>query len=310
MPLNLKIRSHKTIAIIFIASLLINVLAIESTYSQQSCPKVQTSIQIIDETQIINKTGRKIFGTSVDTLQESYFKNYVTTLSKHVSAKIDEISQCHGDLKSSPEVKLFFVNRPLVKYPRRITFTTAPIVVPFNLEGTQSNGTRHLDSPWVKLTFGRSPRLVVRAVFLWNERQFLFDQALMSGIRASPTNPLLPIDEPIFKQFIEDYTDSVLLVPSPEAESVGLASISKRLPPEIFWLFRNAWQSTRGPFSGMVAGALNSAVTQGGIGYIDLTKTLVDQFFTSETTEIRYESVLDLKDIFTLDRYRVNNLLR
>jgi hypothetical protein len=299
MPLNLRIRSHKTIALIFIASLLINVLAIESTYSQQSCPKVQTSIQIIDET-----GGRQISGTSVDTLQDSPFKNYVTTISKHVSAKIDEISQCHGDLKSSPEVKLFFVYRPLVKS------TTAPIVAPFDLERTQSNDARYLDSPWVKLTFSRSPRLVVRAVFLWNERQFLFDQALMSGIRASPTNPLLPIDEPIFKQFIEDYTDSVLLVPSPEAESVGLASISKRLPPEIFWLFRNAWQSTRGPFSGMVAGALNSAVTQGGIGYIDLTKTLVDQFFASETTEIRYESVLDLKDIFTLDRYRVNNLLR
>ncbi|TAG74085.1 MAG: hypothetical protein EAZ23_07610, partial [Oscillatoriales cyanobacterium] len=86
MPLNLRIRSHKTIALIFIVSLLINVLAIESTYSQQSCPKVQTSIQIIDET-----GGRQISGTSsVDTLQESHFKNYVTTISKHISAKIDE----------------------------------------------------------------------------------------------------------------------------------------------------------------------------------------------------------------------------
>ncbi|MCC3404921.1 MAG: cadherin-like domain-containing protein [Microcoleus sp. PH2017_10_PVI_O_A] len=75
MPLNLRIRSYKTIAIIFIASLLINVLAIESTYSQQSCPKVQTSIQVIDET-----GRRQISGTSVDTLQESHFKNYVTNL--------------------------------------------------------------------------------------------------------------------------------------------------------------------------------------------------------------------------------------
>ncbi|MCC3603983.1 MAG: hypothetical protein JGK24_12200 [Microcoleus sp. PH2017_29_MFU_D_A] len=309
MPLNLRIQSHKTIALIFIASLLINVLAIESTYSQQSCPKVQTSIQIIDETQIINKTGRKIFGTSLDTLQESHFKNYVTILSKHISAKIDDWAQCHGDLKSSPEVELFFVNRPLVKYPRRLTFTTAPIVAPFDLERTQSNGTRHLDSPWVKLTFNRSPTIVVRAVFLWNERQFLFDQALMSGIRAPPTNPLLPIDQPIFEQFVQDYTDSMLLVPSSEAESVALASISKRLPPEIFWLFSNALQSTRGPFSGMVAGALDSAVGQAAIGYTDLTKALIDQFFASETTEIRYESVLDLKDLFTLDRYRINNLL-
>ncbi|MEG4430428.1 hypothetical protein QUA95_09940 [Microcoleus sp. F10_A2] len=267
----------------------------KSTYSKQSCPKVQTSIQIIDET-----GGRQISGTSLDTLQESPFKNYVTTISKHVSAKIDDRAQCHGDLKSSPEVKLFFVYRRLVK--------TAPIVAPFNLERTQSNGSRHLDSPWVKLTFSRSPRLVVRAVFLWNERQFLFDQALMSGIRASPTNPLVPIDEPIFEQFVQDYTDSVLLVPSPEAVSAGQTSISKRLPPEILWLFRNASQSTRSPFSGRVDSALRSAVGLAASGYTDLTKALVDQFFASETTESRYESVLDLKDLFTLDRYRIKKL--
>jgi hypothetical protein len=32
-------------------------------------------------------------------------------------------------------------------------------------------------------------------------------------------------------------------------------------------------------------------------------------FFTSAKTESRYESVLDLKDLFTLDQYRVKDLL-
>lgn len=298
MPVNLRIRSHKTIAIIFIVSLLIVVLTMKSTYSKQSCQNMQTSIQIIDET-----GGKRLSGTSsLATLQDSPFKNYVTTISKHVSAKIDEIAQCHGDLKSSPEVKLFFVYRPLV------TLTRAPIVAPFNLERTQSNGSRHLDSPWVKLTFNRLPMLVVRAVFVWNERQFLFDQALMSGIRALPTNPLVPIDEAIFDQFVQDYTDSVLLVPSPEAMSAGRTSISKRLPPDIFWLFSNALQSTRGPFSGMVASALRSTLSRGASGYTDLTKALVEQFFTSAKTESRYESILDLKDLFTLDQYRIKTL--
>jgi len=291
MRVNLKIRSHKTIAIIFIASLLINVLAIKSTYSQQNCPNVQTSIQIIDE-----MGGRWISETS---LYDSFFKNYVTTISKHVWAKIDDGTQCHGDLKSSPEVKLFFVYRRLV--------TSTPIVAPFNLERTQSNDTRNLESPWVKLTFSRSPKLVVHAVFLWNEQQFLLDQTLMSGIRASPTNPLVPIDGAIFDQFVEDY-DSVLAVRSPEARDAAQASISKRLPPEIFWLFRNARQSSLSAFQVEVTSALNSILTQAAIGYTELTKALVDQFFTSAQTEIRYESVLDLKDLFTLDRYRVNRL--
>jgi len=298
MPANLRIRSYKAIALIFIASLLINVLAMKSTYSKQSCQKVQTSIQIIDEAD-----GRQLSGTSIATLQDSPFKNYVTTLSEHVSAKIDEIAQCHEDLKSSPEVKLFFVYRPLVRS------TTAPTVAPLNLEHTQSNGTRHLDSPWVKLTFNHLPMLVMRAVFLWDERQFLVDQALMSGIRGLPTKPLVPIDDRIFGQFVQDYTDSVLLASSPEARSAAQASISKRLPPEILWLFRNVWQSTRGPFSEMVTSVFESTVERAASGYADLTKTLVDQFFTSAKTESRYESVLDLKDLFTLDQYRVKDLL-
>jgi hypothetical protein len=258
---------------------------------------MQTLIQIIDET-----GGRQLSGTSVATLEDSPFKNYVTTLSKHVSAKIDEIGQCDGDLKSSPEVKFFFVYRPLV------ASTSTPLGTPFNLERTQSNGTRHLDSPWVKLTFSRSPMFVVRAVFVWNERQFLLDQALMSDIRAPPTNPLIPIDDRIFGQFVQDYTDSVLLALSPEARSAAQASISKRLPAEILWLFRHAWQSTLAPFSMEVDHALRATVERAVIGYTDLTKALIDQFFASETTEIRYESVLDLKNVFTLDYYRVNQL--
>jgi hypothetical protein len=147
----------------------------------------------------------------------------------------------------------------------------------------------------------------VRAVFLWNEQQFLFDQSLMSSIRASPTNPLVPIDRAIFDQFVEDY-ESVLAVRSPEARDAAQASISKRLPPEIFWLFRNAPETSLSPFQVDVVFTLNSILMQAASGYTELTKALVDQFFTSAKTEIRYESVLDLKDIFTFDRYRVNRL--
>jgi hypothetical protein len=269
----------------------------KSTYSKQICPNRQTSIQIIDET-----GGRQFFGTSIAPLQNSHFQNYVTTISKYISTKMDEIAPCQGDLKNSPEVKLFFV------YRRLVTFTSAP-VAPFNLERTHSSGTRHLDTPWVKLTFNRSPRIVLRAVFLWNERQFLLDQSLMSGIRASPTNPMVSINDAIFNQFLQDYTDSVLLASSREARSAAQASISKRLPPEILWLFRHARQSTLAPFSVGVYRTLKFVVERAAIGYTDLTKALVDQFFASETTESHYESVLDLKDIFTLDQYQVKSPL-
>src|SRR4028118_118608 len=108
----------------------------------------------------------------------------------------------------------------------------------------------------------------------------------MLGIRALPTNPLVPIDGRIFRQFVQDYTDSILLALSPEVRSAAQASISKCLRPEVLGLFRHAWQTTRNPFFMMVTSALRSTIKQAQSGYTELTKTLFDQFFASETTEV------------------------
>jgi hypothetical protein len=43
-------------------------------------------------------------------------------------------------------------------------------------------------------------------------------------------------------------------------------------------------------------------------GYGNLTKALIDQLFAKPQTEIRYDCVLDLKDIFNIDKYRINQL--
>jgi hypothetical protein len=252
---------------------------------------MQTSIKIIDES-----GGKRLSGTTLETLENSPFKSYVTNVSKHVLTKIEETSQCSGSANSHPTVELLFVYRPLV----------TPATAPFDFNHSKSNGTRYLDSPWVKLTKSSSPNLSVRGAFVWNERQFLFDQALMAGSRASPTN-LPPIDESVFGQYVQDYTDSVLGVPQKD-RSVAQANISKRVPVEILWLFRHAWQSTRGPFSGSVYSAHKATIKLAAIGYTDLSKTIIDKFLVSEKPEVRYKSVLDLKDVFSLDSYRVERL--
>jgi hypothetical protein len=284
---------HQTVTIIFFASLLITVFAVKSTYSVQRCQKMQTSIKIIDES-----GGKRLSGTTLATLEASPFKNYVTSISQHVSTKIGEMAQCPGDIKSAPEVELFFVYRPLV----------TPATAPFNFKLTKSPSTRYLDSPWLKITKSSSPKLSVRAAFIWNERQFLVDQAELSGSRTSPSNPLVPIDERIFEQYVQDYTNSVLLAASPEAKVVAQTNISKRLPAEVLWLFRKAWQSTLAPFSGEVNYALRSTIQRGESGYTDITKILVNLSFSSAKIGSRYESILDLKDIFTIDKYRIDQL--
>ena len=130
----------------------------------------------------------------------------------------------------------------------------------------------------------------------------------MSGARASPTKHLVPIEGRVFGQFVQDYTDSVLLASSPEARSSAQADISQRIPPDVLWLFRQAWQSTLAPFSMEVESALGSTIKRVSAGYTSLAKTLVDRCFASAKAEQRYESVHELKDVFMLDQYRIVRL--
>jgi hypothetical protein len=293
------IRTHKTVAIAFVVALLIILMPLCTSYTNAadtkssvgSCQK-PTSIKIIDESGGQSPTGRSMTNSEV-----SPFKNYVNTISKYAFAKIDEMGQCKGDLNNDPQVELVFVYRPMLSYG----------IAPFNFEPTKSNDTRQLDSPWVKIAISKSPKLIVREAFIWNERQFLLDQALLSDARYAPTKPPLPIDRRIYQQFIGDYMD-FLLAPSLTAETAANANLGKRVPADILWLLRHAPQNTSAPFPGFVRSALNKTIKKGTDQYINLTKTLLNRRFTSVQIEQRYESVLDLKDVFNIDKYQINPL--
>jgi hypothetical protein len=146
----------------------------------------------------------------------------------------------------------------------------------------------------------------VRAAFIWSERQFLLDQVLMSGQYSAPIKNLVPVERHVYKQFLRDYTESVIFASSQEAETKALTHLAERIPPDLLWLFRHARQSTRGPFIGSVRSALNTTIEKVTEQYIELTKTLLSPFFSSAPFQERYESVLDLKGVFNLDQYRID----
>jgi hypothetical protein len=251
----------------------------------------QTSIKIIDETGGSDPQPRSIRNS-----QNSPFKNYVNTISKHFFTKIDAMGQCQGNWIGNPQVELVFVYRPLISYG----------IAPFNFERTQSNDTKHLDSPWIKLTMSKSPRSIVRAVFIWNERQFLLDQAVLLDATTAPTKPPVPIDERIYQQFIRDYidTDSVILSSSKAAKANALTNLSKRLPPDVIWLLRHSAIESDPPTP--LRSTMDETIKQRADIYINLSKSLLDRRFASAQSEQRYDSVLDLKDVFNIDKYRIN----
>jgi hypothetical protein len=292
------IRTRKTITIAFVVSLILTQLCGSCTDTSKSdyvvktigsCHR-QTSMRIIDETGGIDSSR-----TSVKTRRNTPFKFYVNTISKHVFTKIDEMGLCQKDGQGDPEVELVFIYRPIVSHQ----------IPPFKFERTRSDDTQQVDSPWVQLTMNKSPRFFLRAAFLLNERQFLFDQALLSDTRAVPTNPLIPFNPDTYSQFLDDYKNAVLLAPSKEVQDAAQVNISKRLPADILWLFRHA-----GQIEGVLSNrqAIWDTLDRGSAQYIELTLALLKHRLASVQIEQRYNSVLDLKDVFNIDKYRIKSL--
>ncbi|GBL17037.1 hypothetical protein MTo_04364 [Microcystis aeruginosa NIES-1211] len=237
---------------------------------------------------------------SIKAVNDPYFKSFITSLTDYISAKFSKTKPCQGNSREESRINLIFVRLPLV------TSGDEPLKPPPGLPTSRANITCRLDSPWVQLAIRRSSSPIIDAVFVWNERQFLWDQVLLSGQRPSLTQPLIPLGNRLFQQYAADYAGSEIMR-SPSGENPQ-PSISKRIPADVLWLFRHSWQSTRGPFSNIAQSAMRKTVEQGANGYTNLTKILVDQCFISSKTEIRYKNVLDLQQILTLDQYRINRL--
>jgi hypothetical protein len=260
------------------------------------CAQNSYEIHIIDE----SVTRQEIL--SVEAVTNSHFRSFITSIKHHVLSKFPGAVSCQENLDNKPKIELVFVRLPLVTSENR------PIAPAPSPDASRSDVICRLDSPWAKLTVNRAERPLVRGVFIWNERQFLLDQALMAGAQASFGTAPVPFNESVFDKFIQDYTNSVLLAPSPEARNMALTGVAKRLPPEVFWLFRRSPQSTRGPFTGFVMSALSTTIARANPQYTALTKVILNRCFASRRTEERYESVLDLKNLFPIDKYRIDQL--
>jgi hypothetical protein len=288
-----RILAHKKLFTGCIVTLLIVLLAKNFMYFPGVCIQ-QPSIITIDES-----TQNMLPGSSVPFSNNRYLQQYITAISKHFSTKIDRLGKCRY-------AELSFVYRPLIDDG----------IPPSNIELTKFYDARTLDSPWVKMTISNWFKPIVRAVFIWNERQFMLDQALMNparmlGVPVDPNQSLLPLDLQVFNRFLTVYREAEELAiekfmtakrnkqPLTICKEISRATIvnnTRQLPADMFWAARR-WRA----LSGGVDKVSEESVGQ----YIDMTRALLDRRFASLQTEQKYQSVLDLKDVFDIDKYRI-----
>jgi hypothetical protein len=209
------------------------------------------------------------------------------------------MGQCIEAVNGKPKVELVFVYRPLI----------SDGIEPFDFERNKTDPVKQLDSPWVKITLNKSPNPLIHAAFIWSERQYLLDQALISGMLVSPTKPPMPLDESTFMKYGRDHLHTTFSARSPAAEAVAQINLSKRLPADILWLFNRGLMTGLTWDDDQAIHATEFRLERERVGYNDLTEALIDKFFASSKTEIRYQEILQLENIFNLCKYQLRSLI-
>jgi hypothetical protein len=244
--------------------------------------------------------GIQLPGEALNTLPDSLFKNFITSILAHITNNIDQLARKSPSGAGKTEVTFFFIYRPLIQ--------VKPLRLPPWPESPQAHGSCSLMSPWVQLTIDRSSNLTVQAVFIWNERQVLLDQALLAGADIPDLGSPKSITSHLFEEYVQDYVDTILLASSPEERALAQESIAKRIPADILWLFRHAWQSTFAPFSMEVHHALGLTLKRASPSHIALVEMLANRGIAQCRTGERYRTILDLRDIVDLSDYRIDNI--
>lgn len=258
------------------------------------CPVEAVPIQIVNVKKsgpVTSLSAAKISGS------RPQFRSFVRAVTEHVAARLVRDQLCIDGAESKRQSLLQFVGWEFAD--ERGKEFLAPAL---SMEARLSGGCR-ISSPWIDIVFERRPDPWIRGVVRWNERQLLADQAVLAGARNVPTGLAMPLQLGEYGAFEDDYERSELL------GRPASKPIEERIPPDLLWLFRHSWQSTRAPFGAYVGGAMGKAVEKNAEPYTKLIFALIDRCFASDGAEFRYSSILDVADLISLEQYKIDTLL-
>ncbi len=218
------------------------------------------------------------------------FASFVTTVTKHLAAKSTQEKLYLDNIESKGLSLLQFV-------PLAINSGSRSSVPPLE---DRAFGVCRINSPWIDLAIERSPVPFVRGIVRYNERQLLTDQAILDGVSNIPLGQAIPLTNDEFNRYAD-----LEYAPSEIRRQPALKPIEERVPPDLLWLFRRAWQDSPGLFFGPAGASMRKAMETGAEGYTQIVIALIDQCFAYEGAYIHYNSILDVADLVSIDQYKI-----
>lgn len=219
---------------------------------------------------------------------KSPFSRYIFELMSQIRKELAVEPACNGDINNKDtELSFTFVQRHFPLYGQR---SPRPIYK-LNIEQELANHySCQLSSPWLEMKIQRFPTFKLDAVFNFEERQMVIDQALLAYPNMAPMFVRAPIDDKLFKQYTEQFNASY------NRRRGGLKRLNPaeniNMPLDIFW----ALNYKRFEFDFLhEALKLEYSITP---AYSNLTKSLVSYCFASEQGEVQtFNKIYELESI-------------
>lgn len=257
-----------------------------------TCPVDMVPIQIIQLRKHGPVTTLSAADLDYSTPVYKKFSLFVRDVTEHLAAKLAQENFCLNNVASR--------ERSLIQFmPWYINTGPGPLssVPPL---GARSSGVCRISSPWVDIVIEQRPVPYVRGIVRWNERQLLADQAVLAEVRNVPLGVAVPLTYEEFEKYAEEYKHSEI------QHQPAKKPIEDRVPPDLLWLFRHAWQqNSYSSFSGPASGSMRKAMERGAEGYTKIVIALIDHCFASGGVDIQYNSILDVADLVQLEQYKI-----
>lgn len=150
-----------------------------------------------------------------------------------------------------------------------------PLASPPLLPASGQADACRLESPWLNLLYRQTGYPKAQAIFIWNERQLLADQYLLSQSSSPAPTDTQPLRSSTFHRYASDYADSEIQKSS-NSRFWQRSNISS-IPADILWLFRSSPQTRLVPFAGLARATMNAKVISALDDHLRLTKWLLEK---------------------------------